>query len=59
MFTDKRREIDNLGEKLIPIATRMVFLKAFSKNKTLPEYFTKEDRDDYKNSIIKAMESYI
>lgn len=59
IFIDKRHEIDNLGERLIPIATKMVFLKAFSKNKTLPEYFTKEDREDYKNSIKKSMESYI
>ena len=59
IFIDKRHEIDNLGEKLIPIATKMVFLKVFSNNKTSPEYFTKEDREDYKNSIIRAMESYV
>ena len=44
---------------LIPIATKEVFNKQFSKKNKNKDLFTKEDREDYKNAVIEVLKNYI
>lgn len=61
IFSIKRKDIEKLGNKgkLIPIATKEVFNKIFSKNIKHKDLFTKEDREDYMNAIIEVLKNYI
>ena len=61
IFSIKRKDIEELGNqgKLIPIATKEVFNKIFSKNIKHKDLFTKEDREDYMNAIIEVLKGYI
>lgn len=61
IFSIKRKKIEERGKqgKLIPIATKQVFDKHFSKNTTHKDLFTKEDREDYMNKIIETLKDYI
>lgn len=61
VFSVKRNDIEKLGNegKLIPIATKEVFNKIFSKNIKHKDLFTKEDREDYMNAIIEVLKNYI
>lgn len=62
IFSVKKKKIEELidkNEKFIPIATKQVFNKHFSKNTTHKDLFTKEDRDDYMNKIIESIKDYI
>ena len=61
IFSIKRIDIEKLGNKgkLIPIATKEVFNKIFSKNIKHKDLFTKEDREDYMNAIIEVLKNYI
>ena len=61
IFSVKRNDIEKLGNagKLIPIATKEVFNKQFSKKNKNKDLFTKEDREDYMNAIIEVLKNYI
>ena len=61
IFSRKRKEIQKLGEqdKLIPIATKKVFEKVFSTDKSNPDVFGKKDQKDYLTEIQKRLERYI
>ena len=61
IFSIKRKDIEELGNKgkLIPIATKEVFNKQFSKRNKNKDLFTKEDREDYMNAIIEVLKNYI
>lgn len=61
IFSVKRNDIEKLGNagKLIPIATKEVFNKQFSKKNKNKDLFTKEDREDYKNAVIEVLKNYI
>ena len=60
IFSKKREKIQELAraKKLIPIATEKVFNKEFSSSLGDPNYFLKEDRDDYMNKIIDHLTKY-
>lgn len=61
IFSRKRKEIQKLGEqdKLIPIATKKVFEKVFSTDKSNPNVFGNKDQKDYLAEIKKHLERYI
>lgn len=61
IFSVKRNDIEKLGNagKLIPIATKEVFNKQFSKKIKNKDLFTKEDREDYMNAVIEVLKNYI
>lgn len=61
IFSIKIKDIEELGNKgkLIPIATKEVFNKQFSKRNKNKDLFTKEDREDYMNDIIEVLKNYI
>lgn len=61
IFSVKRNDIEKLGNagKLIPIATKEVFNKQFSKKNKNKDLFTKEDREDYMNAVIEVLKNYI
>ncbi|EAK9949022.1 DUF262 domain-containing protein [Campylobacter upsaliensis] len=61
IFSRKRKEIQKLGEqdKLIPIATKKVFEKVFSTDKSNPNVFGEKDQKDYLAKIKKHLERYI
>lgn len=61
IFSKKKEKIEELvnTKKFIPIATKQVFNKHFSKNKTHKDLFMKEDRDDYMEKIIETLKDYI
>lgn len=61
IFSVKRNDIEKLGNagKLIPIATKEVFNKQFSKKNKNKDLFTKEDREDYMNAVIEVLNNYI
>lgn len=60
IFSQKRKAIQKLGEqdKLIPIATRKVFEKVFSENKSNPDIFEQKDQEDYLDAIKEYLERY-
>lgn len=60
IFSQKRKEIQELGEKdkLIPICTKKVFEKVFSKNKSNPDIFETKDQEDYLRVIKEYLEKY-
>ena len=60
VFYKKRLKIDELeGEKrFIPIATKKVFVKDFSKQNGNPFVFTLKDQEDYLNAIKKALQKF-
>ncbi|ETD26837.1 DUF262 domain-containing protein [Helicobacter canis] len=61
IFSRKRKEIQKLGEqdKLIPIATKKVFEKVFSTDKSNPDVFGNKDQKDYLAEIQKRLERYM
>lgn len=61
IFSIKKEKIDRLvnTKKFIPIATKQVFNKHFSKNNTNKDLFTEEDRNDYRDAIVEALKDYI
>ena len=60
IFSNKRKEIEQLGQqgKLIPICTKLVFEKFFSNDIKNKDYFLKEDREDYIESIDKKLQTF-
>ena len=59
-FVDKRAkiiEMDKNGE-FIPICTKNVFLKYYSKELSNVYFWSKDDQEDYKDSIIKTLENF-
>ncbi|WP_104637681.1 DUF262 domain-containing protein, partial [Helicobacter felis] len=55
---EKIRELDD-QQKLIPIGTRMVFLKEFSKpERRSLHIFTKEDQEDYLETLRATLNKY-
>lgn len=59
-FVDKRAkiiEMDKNGE-FIPICTKNVFLKYYSKELSNVYFWSKDDQEDYKGSIIKTLENF-
>lgn len=60
-FDTKRRELIN-AEKTgvyIPICTKNVFLKFYSKNPNHIYFWTKEDREDYKNALKEELQKFV
>ena len=60
IFSQKRKAIQKLGEqdKLIPIATRKVFEKVFSENKSNPDIFEQKDQEDYLAATKESLKRY-
>lgn len=59
-FIEKREkiiEMDKDGE-FIPICTKNVFLKYYTKNLSNVYFWSKQDQEDYKDSIIKTLENF-
>lgn len=59
-FIEKREkiiEMDKNGE-FIPICTKNVFLKYYTKNLSDVYFWSKQDQEDYKDSIIKTLENF-
>ena len=59
-FVDKRAkiiEMDKNGE-FIPICTKNVFLKYYSKELSDVYFWSKDDQKEYKNSIIETLEKF-
>ena len=59
-FIEKREkiiEMDKDGE-FIPICTKNVFLKYYTKNLSNVYFRSKQDQEDYKGSIIKTLENF-
>lgn len=61
IFSQKRKAIQKLGEedKLIPIATKKVFEKVFSKDKSCPDVFSETDQEAYLNAIKEKLQAYL
>jgi hypothetical protein len=61
IFPIKRDKIIELDEKgsFIPICTKNVFLKYYSKDVTQNSKWTKIDRKAYKENLIKTLEKYL
>jgi len=62
-FIEKREkiiEMDKNGE-FIPICTKNVFLKYYTNTKKLSDvyFWSKDDQEDYKGSIIKTLENFL
>ena len=60
-FIEKREkiiEMDKDGE-FIPICTKNVFLKYYTKNLSNVYFWSKQDQEDYKGSIIKTLEKFL
>ena len=60
-FIEKREkiiEMDKNGE-FIPICTKNVFLKYYTKNLSNVYFWSKQDQEDYKDSIIKTLEKFL
>lgn len=61
LFIEKREkiiEMDKNGE-FIPICTKNVFLKYYSKELSNVYFWSKDDQEDYKDSIIKTLEIFL
>ena len=61
LFVDKRAkiiEMDKNGE-FIPICTKNVFLKYYSKELSNVYFWSKDDQEDYKGSIIETLEIFL
>ena len=59
-FIEKREkiiEMDKNGE-FIPICTKNVFLKYYTKKLSDVYFWSKQDQEDYKDSIIKTLENF-
>ena len=60
-FVDKRAkiiEMDKNGE-FIPICTKNVFLKYYTKNLSNVYFWSKQDQEYYKGSIIETLENFL
>lgn len=60
-FIEKREkiiEMDKNGE-FIPICTKNVFLKYYTKNLSDVYFWSKQDQEDYKGSIIETLENFL
>ena len=60
-FIEKREkiiEMDKDGE-FIPICTKNVFLKYYTKNLSNVYFWSKQDQEDYKGSIIETLENFL
>ena len=60
-FVDKRAkiiEMDKNGE-FIPICTKNVFLKYYSKELSNVYFWSEDDQKEYKNSIIETLENFL
>lgn len=60
-FIEKREkiiEMDKNGE-FIPICTKNVFLKYYTKNLSNVYFWSKQDQEDYKGSIIETLENFL
>ena len=60
-FIEKRSkiiEMDKNGE-FITICTKNVFLKYYSENLSNVYFWSKDDQEDYKGSIIKTLENFL
>ena len=61
LFIEKREkiiEMDKNGE-FIPICTKNVFLKYYTKNLSNVYFWSKQDQEDYKGSIIETLENFL
>ena len=60
-FIEKRKKIidmDKNGE-FIPICTKNVFLKYYTKELSNVYFWSKQDQEDYKGSIIETLEKFL
>ena len=60
-FIEKREkiiEMDKNGE-FIPICTKNVFLKYYTKNLSNVYFWSKQDQEDYKGLIIETLENFL
>jgi uncharacterized protein with ParB-like and HNH nuclease domain len=61
IFEVKRKRIieKEINNAFIPVCTRNVFLKYFTKNPDQLYYWSTKDRDDYRDAIFKALKDYL
>jgi len=59
-FIEKREKIIEMDKnsEFIPICTKNVFLKYYTKNLSNVYFWSKQDQEDYKDSIIKTLENF-
>lgn len=59
-FIEKRKKIIEMDKngKFIPICTKNVFLKYYSKELSNVYFWSKDDQEKYKNSIIETLEKF-
>lgn len=59
-FIEKREKIIEMDEdgEFIPICTKNVFLKYYTKNLSNVYFWSKQDQEDYKGSIIETLENF-
>ena len=60
LFIEKREKIIEMDKngKFIPICTKNVFLKYYSNELSNLYFWSKDDQEDYKGSIIKTLENF-
>ena len=60
-FDTKRRELIKAEKEglYIPICTKNVFLKFYSKNPNHIYFWTNEDRRDYRNAMEKDLQEFV
>ena len=60
-FIEKRSKIIEMDKngKFIPICTKNVFLKYYTKNLSNVYFWCKQDQEDYKGSIIETLENFL
>ena len=61
LFIEKREKIIEMDKngKFIPICTKNVFLKYYSNELSNLYFWSKDDQEDYKGSIIKTLENFL
>ena len=60
-FVDKRAriiEMDKNGE-FIPVCTKKVFLKYYTKKRSDVYFWSEQDQKDYKCSIVKTLKEFL
>ena len=61
LFIEKREKIIEMDKngKFIPICTKNVFLKYYSNELSNLYFWSKDDQEDYKGSIIETLENFL
>ena len=54
-------ETDLGGDAYIPLSTRLVFQKSFSKSENIKQmiYWSENDREDYRNAVSEKIQEFL